>query len=557
MQRPGHKINPREADPNEYITFIRSLQNRANPAEAEHILKAIAAQVKRIMGERFMLIGTLEEAAYNGVFAGRNWNHGQTVELVLRRPNGQFYPLSYMLSVMAHEMAHITVCSSGDGVDIKHMNHGPEFKKLNAAISKDIADLQAQRHYGDGFWSDGKRLHDGALLGAEGLKANELPLYVCGVTKSDARKTGTRRGCGPASSRARKMVDGEASHRSGRQTERRRKYGARNNVDMGESSGRLDGLRELTKEDHEWRKEWIDELVTQFVGQGLEEKKAKRRAADQFKKQNPWYRAGNTRGKQAKSKTAAADRAAAYERLLGIGSQPKPEDEEDKLELTAYESEEGEGSSNDDIQIMDVEDPHVSIEERRKELDTEHNGETSGPSGGLRPEWEEFFAQPATSKAGRELRGSDRSGMSSGRSSFPKGRGRAAASCDEPIEILDSSDEECEPHKRFRTAKGDGDSTKHLTRGTGRQTQASTSSSFSERDLIREQRLRALGGATTTLSGTSHPSGGRSVSKATIKLEDWTDGWACSVCSLNNPDSRTRCGVCEARPDGTGSIAQE
>ena len=83
-----------------------------------------------------MFIHTLEEAAFNRVFAGRNWNHGQvsclscsngvqaytpqTIELVLRGPTGRFMPLQYISSVMCHEMAHI-----------EQMNHGPKFQKAS------------------------------------------------------------------------------------------------------------------------------------------------------------------------------------------------------------------------------------------------------------------------------------------------------------------------------------------------------------------------------------------------------------------------------------------
>lgn len=63
------------------------------------------------------------------------------------------------------------------------------------------------------------------------------------LTPWDARKARARRGRGPTSSRAPGLVKGEASLRSGRQTEYRRKAGRRNNVDMGESVGRLDGRR--------------------------------------------------------------------------------------------------------------------------------------------------------------------------------------------------------------------------------------------------------------------------------------------------------------------------
>lgn len=82
----------------------------------------MAAQMKRVFAQRFMLCGTLEEARFNTVFAGRNFNYGQTIELVLRRKDGSFYPMSWITSVMCHEMAHIT-----------HMNHGPGFQAVRTA----------------------------------------------------------------------------------------------------------------------------------------------------------------------------------------------------------------------------------------------------------------------------------------------------------------------------------------------------------------------------------------------------------------------------------------
>lgn len=46
-----------------------------------------------------------------------------------------------------------------------------------AAIKQDVREMQARGYYGDGFWSDGKRLKDGARLGAEGL--SELRTEPC------------------------------------------------------------------------------------------------------------------------------------------------------------------------------------------------------------------------------------------------------------------------------------------------------------------------------------------------------------------------------------------
>ncbi|CAK9787245.1 unnamed protein product [Cutaneotrichosporon oleaginosum] len=568
MQRPGQllrallttfsKLNTREANPNEYITFIRSLQNRPNSEDAEHILKAIAhvaAQVRKIMAARYMLIGTLEEAAYNGVFAGRNWNHGQTVELVLRRPNGQFYPLSYMLSVMAHE----------------HMNHGPEFQKVgrgrvvaDGCLMPRFARTSQICARGDTTVMASGHMDIACATAPSSAQldsASELPQYVCGVTKSDARRAGSRRRR-PASSRGPGMVKGVASHLSGAQTEKRSKPGQRNTIDMGLGSGRVDGREELTKEDHELRKAWIEARVEALVRQGVEVKKARRRAVDAFNKANPRYRAGSTRGKQAGSKAAAQDRAALFERLLSRGA---PSVKEEGLAEVPVKQEpvkevddsgEGEDSDEDDIEI--IEDPHLSLEERRKELDADREEEPGTSAGGLRPEWKEFLAEAAQASAKRDASVRRRHVPSSRSSRSPQGN--AKPTTQEVIEVADSSDEELReydrPPKRLRMVKDEAGSSEPLHTSSHCPTSSSIVKLDSDRDRIRERRLRAFGQASSTPSGTSQRATSPEAAHKAIKLEDGSEGWICGVCSLENSLSQTRCGVCEACPDGTGSIAQ-
>lgn len=84
-------------------------------------------------------VNSLEEYPYNRVFAGRNWNAGEVVELVLRRTNGTFFPTSWLLSVLCHELAHI-----------RYMNHGPGFHKYNRELKEKVGRLRAQGHYGEG-----------------------------------------------------------------------------------------------------------------------------------------------------------------------------------------------------------------------------------------------------------------------------------------------------------------------------------------------------------------------------------------------------------------------
>lgn len=124
----GRKINLRESDPNPCITFISALPDKKSrisiPSssssssssatrpiptqdQALQLLRSLAAQVSKPMKTRRLLINSLEEYPFNTVFAGRNWNHGEVVELVLRRKDGRFFPREYLLSVLCHEVGHV------------------------------------------------------------------------------------------------------------------------------------------------------------------------------------------------------------------------------------------------------------------------------------------------------------------------------------------------------------------------------------------------------------------------------------------------------------------
>ncbi|KAI8447878.1 WLM domain-containing protein [Phakopsora pachyrhizi] len=127
------------------------------------------------MKDHGMGLNTFTEYQWNPVFAGRNWNGGETIELVLRRKDGRFLPMGYLISVMAHELAHI-----------HHMNHGTQFQRLNRQIRHEINLLQQRGYFGPGFWSSGKRLNDSAtLIGDGSLVASELPEYTCGGSNSN------------------------------------------------------------------------------------------------------------------------------------------------------------------------------------------------------------------------------------------------------------------------------------------------------------------------------------------------------------------------------------
>jgi len=156
------RINDPEANPNPHVNFTAAFDD-----EGRHLLRALAAQVRPIMKQHGFIINSFEEYEYNPVFAGRNWNNGETVELVLRRAGGMFYPTSWLLSTLCHELAHI-----------KHMNHGPAFQALWKRLRLEVEALQARGYFGDGYWSAGRRLGDSQWDGGEGLAEGELPEYV-------------------------------------------------------------------------------------------------------------------------------------------------------------------------------------------------------------------------------------------------------------------------------------------------------------------------------------------------------------------------------------------
>ncbi|KAE9407704.1 WLM-domain-containing protein [Gymnopus androsaceus JB14] len=201
------RFNEKESNPNPFINWINPLP--ANDSEdARQYLRALAAQVRPIMKAHGFTVNSLEEYEYNTVFAGRNWEAGETIELVLRRPDGSFLPSSWLMSTFCHELAHI-----------KHMNHGPGFQALWQKLREEVRELQNKGYYGDGYWSAGTRLADSAVVSGQGLDTGDLPEYICGGAQNRARPAKLRQRRGP-----RRVAP---SNSTGRQTEKKRKAGSR------------------------------------------------------------------------------------------------------------------------------------------------------------------------------------------------------------------------------------------------------------------------------------------------------------------------------------------
>ncbi|KAI6003952.1 WLM-domain-containing protein [Pisolithus albus] len=202
------RINEQKANPNPYINFISVLPAGDATAEdqARQVLEALAAQVKPIMKNHGFTVNSLEEYEFNHVFSGRNWNSGETIELVLRGASGSFLPAHWLISTLCHELAHI-----------KHMNHGPAFQDLWRRLRQQVRDLQSRGYFGDGYWSAGRRLADSSVVSGQGIQAGDLPEYMCGGAHSRVR---------PARGRRSVVVAGPSLH-TGAQTTKKRKAGSR------------------------------------------------------------------------------------------------------------------------------------------------------------------------------------------------------------------------------------------------------------------------------------------------------------------------------------------
>ncbi|TIB68672.1 WLM-domain-containing protein [Wallemia mellicola] len=154
------RINEKEANPNPHINFTTALPS-AKQSEARELLRSLAAQVRPVMKSEGLKVNSFEEYEFNQVFAGRNWNAGDIVELVLRRPNGQFYPFPFLLNVLCHELAY------------------------NEELRIKVTSLREKGYFGDGYWSSGTRLADNATVqGETALVAGDFMEYICGGAQS-------------------------------------------------------------------------------------------------------------------------------------------------------------------------------------------------------------------------------------------------------------------------------------------------------------------------------------------------------------------------------------
>ncbi|KUJ22261.1 WLM-domain-containing protein [Mollisia scopiformis] len=170
------RINSRTSQPNKNIVFIKPLPG-PDFNTAKDFLERIAAQCLPIMNKHHLAVVSLEEYEPNLEFAGRNFNNGEVIQLVLKSPyTGRWIPFRQVQLVMMHELAHN-----------KQMNHSKAFWAVRNEFATDLKGLWDKGYTGDGLWGKGVLLENGAFTQEE--LDTDVILPVCGGTfRSKARK---------------------------------------------------------------------------------------------------------------------------------------------------------------------------------------------------------------------------------------------------------------------------------------------------------------------------------------------------------------------------------
>ncbi|UZJ52519.1 hypothetical protein CBS101457_001839 [Exobasidium rhododendri] len=331
---PVHlRLNDKDTSRNPFINFVTALPGPRHD-EALRRLQQLAAMAKPLMKDQGFHINSLEEYEFNREFAGRCWNNGEVIELVLTSEDGNWRPLQFVLYVFCHELAHI-----------KHMNHIPH---LHGALTRRLKQLalekQSQGYFGDGVWSSGRRLEGGGFVSGQGMnhESQDLPQQVCGgafrrqrAQKPQRRRSGRGGGGGGtkgAGSGGRKFK-GPSLH-TGAQTASNARGGGNRRVklDVQEkgSGNRVDG------------KDWTPVATSKSKDYKLDENST-------FRKR--------TQSKDAREKRAAAAlaRFATVQSTSAVKEEPPVKEEEVKRNDGEDESvTEDEGSSDSSSAIEEV-----------------------------------------------------------------------------------------------------------------------------------------------------------------------------------------------------------
>ena len=171
------RLNERTSRPNAHINFIKPLPGPTETT-AQKYLERVAAIMYPIMKSNYIYVMSLEEYEPNPEFAGRNFNAGEVIQLVLKARNGAWLPFGHVQMVMVHELAHC-----------KQMNHSRFFWQVRNQYAEELRSLWAKRYTGEGLWGRGRSLEDSAFMSNAMPDASLLPENVCGGTyRSRGRK---------------------------------------------------------------------------------------------------------------------------------------------------------------------------------------------------------------------------------------------------------------------------------------------------------------------------------------------------------------------------------
>jgi len=164
------RINERTTRPNPHINFIKPLSTSSS-REAEEYLSIIAAIMYPIMKSNHIYVQSLEEFPPNPEFAGRNFNAGEVIQLVIKDRSGRWLPLRHVQMVMVHELAHC-----------KQMNHSKFFWSVRNQYATELKVLWSKRYTGEGLWGRGRRLDGGIFTTSRMPDQSLLPESICGGT---------------------------------------------------------------------------------------------------------------------------------------------------------------------------------------------------------------------------------------------------------------------------------------------------------------------------------------------------------------------------------------
>jgi DNA-dependent metalloprotease WSS1 len=135
------------------------------------------------MKNNYIAVMALEEHKWNTEFAGRNFNAGEVIQLVLRGRSGHWLPFRHVQMVMMHELAHC-----------KEMNHSKDFWKVRNGYAEEMRGLWGRGYTGDGLWGRGRAVTE-QFVESTTVEEGDLPEHTCGGTfRSGGRKR--KRGAG-------------------------------------------------------------------------------------------------------------------------------------------------------------------------------------------------------------------------------------------------------------------------------------------------------------------------------------------------------------------------